>query len=370
MKAIVVGAGVAGLAIRWRLAQRGWAVEVFERRLAGRGATWASAGMIAPGAELDAPDNVLSQFAHAGRAKWSAFAREVEFASGESIDYVESGSLLIAQTAERAEGLRARAAMSAAMGSQSAWLPREVMSEREPLLSVKLQGALYVPGDAHVDNRAFAEALRSACVRSGVTVREHYDVRSILVDQGRARGVETPQGASYADRTILACGAWMNLLGGPGTESFPKIKPVKGQMIACEPPAGVMLPQSLIWGDGVYLVPRRGRLLVGATVEDAGFDTSVSRDAHQLLVDAGSGLIPSLREWPVAEMWAGLRPRSMDDLPVLGPGTIEGLYIASGQFRNGILFAPAVADTLTAMIMGEVVTPAAEAFRPARFAHA
>jgi glycine/D-amino acid oxidase-like deaminating enzyme len=237
------------------------------------------------------------------------------------------------------------------------------------LLSGDLHGALDFPEDAHVDNRALAGALRAACGAAGVSLREHCDVRSIVVEQGRARAIVTTEGAINGDFFVLACGAWMNLIAGPGTEDLPVIRPVKGQMAACEPPAGVMLPSSLIWGDGVYLVPRRERLLVGATVEDSGFDTSVSRNACDSLVSAAARIIPAVRDWRVVEMWAGLRPRSADDLPVLGATATAGLYVASGQFRNGILFAPAVADALTVSILSDTSDIGIVAFHPSRFAH-
>jgi len=366
MNVIIVGAGVAGLAIGWRLAQKGCSVEILERGVAGRGATWASAGMIAPGAELEAPGDALAQFAREARRKWPDFAHEIESASGQSIGYAEPGSLLVAQTAERARVLQEKAAVLAAGGSNVAWLPRQAAIGREPLLSGDLDGALHVCDDAHVDNRALADALRAACAAAGVSLREQCDVRSILVEGERARGVVTSSGAIPAHLIVLACGAWINLIGGQGTEELPAIKPVKGQMVACEPPANVVLPASLIWGEGVYLVPRHGRLLVGATVEEAGFDISVSHDACERLVSAAARVIPVLRDWPIAEMWAGLRPRSADDLPVLGASAIPGLYIASGQFRNGILFAPAVADAMTASILGEV-SIGVPAFHPSRF---
>jgi glycine oxidase len=369
MKVVIIGAGVAGLAIGWRLAQRGCSVEILERGVVGRGATWASAGMIAPGAELDEPGDALAQFAREARTKWPSFAREIESASGRLIDYVESGSLLIAETGERARVLETKAAELAAAGSKAGWLVREKALAREPLLSGDVHGALHVPDDAHVDNRVLAEALLAACIAAGVRMREHCDVRSILVEAGRAHAVIVNDGTIRADVIVLACGAWMNLIGGPGTEDLPGIKPVKGQMVACERPAGVRLPAALIWGEGVYLVPRRGRLLVGATVEDAGFDTSVSREVCERLIGAAARIVSALRDWPVAEMWAGLRPRSADDLPVLGASAIAGLYIASGQFRNGILFAPAVADALTAAILGDVSTTAWTVFDPSRFSH-
>ena len=368
MKTIIVGAGIAGLAIGWRLAKAGASVEILERGVAGRGATWASAGMIAPGAELDAANDPLAEFARMARAQWRGFAAEIEEASGMPIGYREPGSLLIAENALDAEALGKKADTLTACGVAASWISREALCKKEPLLSRELHGALSISDDAQVDNRALAEALRAACAVAGVIVREQCRVRSVFLDAGRARGVVTDHGVTISDRVVLACGAWMNLVGGPGTEDLPVIKPVKGQMVACEPPAGMELPRSLVWGSDVYLVPRNGRLFVGASVEDAGFDVSVSNEARDRLMGAAARLIPAVREWTVAEMWAGLRPRSADDLPVLGASAVEGLFIASGQFRNGILFAPAVADLIRGLVLNGNVSAVAEAFRPTRFA--
>ena len=138
-------------------------------------------------------------------------------------------------------------------------------------------------------------------------------------------------------------------------------------MAACEPPASISLPKALIWGDDVYLAQRGRRLFIGATVEDASFDTSVSRQARDSLLGAAARLIPSLAEWRLAEMWAGLRPRTPDDAPVLGATAVEGLYVAGGQYRNGILFAPAVADAICGLINGEAPWSQHRAFDPRRF---
>ena len=370
MKVLIVGAGVAGLAIGWRLVQEGCAVEILERGITGRGATWASAGMIAPGAELDVTNTALTELAREAKAKWRDFAAEIEQASGHEIGFRESGSLVLAEDTTRANALLWKASELQARGAKASWISPDALRYREPLLSHLLDGALYIADDAQVDNRALAEALRAACLATGVNLRERCDVRSILVEKERACGVITAEGPLRADRVVLACGAWTNLVGGPGTEELPSIKPVKGQMVACEAPEGVALPRCPIWGDEVYLVPRRGRLLVGATVEDAGFDMSVSRAVCERLIGAASRLVPAVKNWHVVEMWAGLRPRSADDLPVLGESAISGLYIASGQFRNGILFAPAVGDALRALIVGRPAGAMTEAFRPSRFIHA
>ncbi len=352
MKILIVGAGIAGLAIGWRLAQAGADIEILERGRAGRGATWAAAGMLAPGVETGAGREPLAEFARVARDAWPSFARELESASGCEIGFRQTGSLVVAENADRVRTLKHHAGKLKNAGEDASWLEPAAMRARESLLSSDLHGALYVAGDAQVDNRALAEALRAALERSGARLREGREVRSLIVDENRLRGVVTADGAIEADLAILASGAWLNLLNGVSADVLPRIAPVKGQMIALEPPRGTVLPKALLWDDDVYLVSRRDRLFAGATVEDAGFDTSVTREARERLVRATARLIPAASDWRLAEIWAGLRPRSPDGLPVLGQTAVEGLYVASGQFRNGILFAPSVAETMRAIVLG------------------
>jgi glycine oxidase len=366
MKVLIVGAGAAGLSIGWRLAQRGAGVEILERGLAGRGATWASAGMIAPEAEQVHASNAMSEFAREARARWRDFARELEAASGQSICYREPGSLIAAGSSERARVLQESAAALAEHGAASSWLEPARLREREPLLSGTLHGGLYLKDDAQVDNRAFADALSHAIAKTGARLRERCEVRSLAIEDGRVRGAVTPGGVIESDCVVLACGAWTNLIAGLRTGDLPPVRPAKGQMLACEPPANVTLPQGPIWSDEIYLVPRKDRLFVGATVEDMGYDTSISSEARAFLLGAATRLIPSLTNWRVAEMWAGLRPRTPDDAPVLGATSVDGLYVASGQFRNGILFAPAIAEMLCGLILHGVPS-STDAFDPRRF---
>jgi glycine oxidase len=368
MKVLIAGAGIAGLAIAWRLADRGVTVEIVERGVAGRGATWASAGMIAPGAELGSDTSAMAQFSRQARAKWPSFAAELERASGQSIGYREIGSLVVAQSAAEANALQTRAAALAYDGAAAAWLPPEKLRDTEPLLSPALFGGLRIADDAQVDNRALCAALCAVLENTNISLREQCEVRSLVIQDGRARGIVTPKGVIEADRIILACGAWTNLIGGVGPESLPLVKPAKGQMAACMPPPGTSLPRSLIWAEDVYLVPREDRLFIGATVEDASFDVSVSHQARDRLLEAAARILPALSQWRVVEMWAGLRPRTPDDAPVLGATAIDGLYLASGQFRNGILFAPAIAELMGGLIMGEPMSDALRAFDPRRFA--
>jgi glycine oxidase len=361
MKVIIVGAGIAGMAIGWRLAQAGAEVELYDRGLAGRGATWAAAGMIAPGAELKDESKELAAFARRSRAAWPSFAAELEAESGCNIGYCEPGSLILAL-----DDARARMLAEHARGESAEWLAPQTVRQREPLVSVDVRGALYIPGDAQVDNRLVAEALRIALARRDIVIHENTEVRGLLITDSRVRGIVSAKGSVASDAVIVASGAWLNDFGAASSE-LPPVAPVKGQMIAVQVPAGTSLPKHLLWGADAYMVPRRDRVLIGATVEDAGFDTSVSADACARLLSAAARIVPALREWPVSEMWAGLRPRSPDGAPVLGVSSMEGLYVAGGQFRNGILFAPAVADAMQQVVLTSRSSSELRSFDPRRF---
>ena len=361
MKTLIVGGGIAGLAIAWTLCRKGVTVEIVERGICGRAASWAAAGMIAPGGELAGHGDAIGRFGQRAREAWPEFASGVEHASGIAIEYLETGSLFIALTEPQAERLRRN------VSGAARWLSREQILGREPSMSPDILGGVDLPDDARVDNRALCESLRAGLIRTGVAIHENCEVRSVVATKGKATAVVTADGTMEADNIVLACGAWLNLITANDID-LPAVRPVKGQMLSLAPPPGGRLPAALIWSDDVYLVSRRGRLLVGATVENAGFDTSVERDAHQHLVRSAARLMPNLLHWRLAEIWAGLRPRAGDDAPVLGKTAIEGLYVASGQFRNGILFAPVVGDLLSTLICGGDGGEFSAAFSPRRFA--
>jgi glycine oxidase len=353
MKVLIVGAGVAGLATGWRLAQAGASVEIFDRGLAGHGATWASAGMLAPGAELGPDASPLARFAHESRAAWPAFAADLEAASGVELGYREDGSLLVAWDERAARDLKQRAARLNAHGMEATWFPATDVIRRESLLSSDVGGALFVAGDAQVDSRALGEALRAALIRLNVRIRESCGVEALVVDGRTTKGIVTPEGKVLGDRVVLATGAWLNGIGGVPKGLLPEVKPIKGQMASVLPPKGVALPRALVWDEEVYLVPRRDRLLIGATVEDVGFDTSVTAEARERLVGAAARLLRGFNGWGLAELWAGLRPKASDEAPVLGETEIAGLWVAGGQYRNGILFAPLLAQRICAALLNQ-----------------
>lgn len=362
MRIVVIGAGVAGLSIGWRLAQAGAEVTVLERAQPGRAATWASAGMLAATAETGDTSEAESLFAHRSLHMWPAFAAELEDASGRKIAFRQDGALLIARTSEEEQHRRQQAAHAGA-----AFLSGDEARAMAPMLAGDIVGALWAPAEAQVDNRALGQALVPAFLRAGGKLLVNEAV--IRIDPG-VRGVvavRTPFAVYEADAAVIAAGAWSGEIGGLPPAALPRVRPVKGEMIALRPSGEDALPGPYIWGNGVYLVPRGRRLLVGATVHEVGFDTSLTASAAEWLLAQALCVIPALASWSLDEHWAGLRPGSPDGLPLIGRTAMEGLYVASGQFRNGILFAPAIAESVRALVLEQRILPEIAAFDPRRF---
>ena len=363
MKVVVIGAGVAGLGIGWKLAKAGADVTVLERAQVGNGATTASAGMIAATAELGETDSPEAVFARRANTLWPDFARGLQQQSGVNIAYRKNGSLLVTMQGEGSSA--SSSAESHGQGGDIEILDADRARAREPMLSDDIAGALWAPHEATVDSQALCRALAVAFVRAGGQVLSNETVVRFERDEMRVIGALTPFSTHRADAYVLAAGAWSSRIEGLPPEAVPPVIPVKGEIVVLAPPEGVSPPPHVVWGNGVYLTPRGDRLLVGATVERAGFDTHVSQAALAWLRDRSNALMPALEKWRIAEHWAGLRPGSPDGLPLLGETAVEGLFIASGQYRNGILFAPAVAEVVSRLVLER--TGGEAAFDPRRF---
>jgi glycine oxidase len=357
MKIIIIGGGVAGLAIGWRLAEAGQEVTVLERSQPGGGATGASAGMLAVTAELQDASLEEMEFSRYSNVLWPSFAEKLEAVSGRKINYAAKGALLLADDAAALSRLSRQA------GPGRVLLEPPQVRALVPLVAADgIAGGLWSASEAQVDNRSLGPALAVALQKAGGRIlANEAAVRLERERDGRVIGVQTPFGRHAADAVILAAGAWSGLLDKAGEP----VSPVKGQMILLAPPAGETVPGPVIWGGGIYAVSRAEGLAIGATMEDAGFDTTVTPQAREMLLRSAEKLMPALGRWTLIEHWAGLRPRAPDGLPMLGPTRSEGLWLAGGQYRNGILFAPAVAETVADQILGRA-SPIA-AFDPRRF---
>lgn len=360
MKIVIIGGGIAGLSIGLRLREAGCDVVVLERASPGHGATWASGGMIAAGAENADDTTAEARFAHRSAKLWPEFAAVIEKKSGQSISFRQDGSLLVA-----ADGA-ALAKLSARNTAGTSMLSAAEAGAMEPLLSGNIAGALWSPEDGQVDNRAVGYALALAFVGLGGVLQINEAVVTLETEDGFVTGARTPFALYEADAFVIAAGAWSGSLKGLVPNVLPPVIPVKGEMLALRPPAGTVLPKRLIWGDEVYLIPRHDRLLIGATTSRDGFDTSTTRQAADRLYARACAVMPSLSGWTLEEHWAGLRPGSPDDLPIIGE-IIPGLFAATGQYRNGILFAPAIADAMHSLIVEHRQPPEIRDFDPKRF---
>ena len=353
MRVVIIGAGVAGLGIGWRLSQAGAQVTILERTQPATGASWAAAGMLAVTAELEEASGAERALALRANHLWPVFAAELEAASARRVFLNRVGALLLAADATELEVMQARA-----QGHLRILDPHKARA-LVPLLGDTV-GGLWSPHEAHVDNRALGEALAIAFLKAGG--RLNANEAAVRLEPGPA--VLTPYGRHEADAVVIAAGAWSGLL-----EDIP-IQPVKGEVIMLSPPPGQMMPAPVVWGEGVYCVPRPhlgewGKLLIGATVQEEGFDTSPTAQARDHLWAAAGKLMPSLKDWTLADHWAGLRPRSPDGLPLLGQSAMKGVFVAGGQYRNGILFAPAIAQEMADIVLGK--SQGVVEFDPRRF---
>lgn len=365
---MIVGGGICGLSIGWYLARAGRGVTILEKGQAGLGATWAAAGMLAPHAEAEPGEEWMLPLLRASRDRWAAFARDLETASGIPVDYRDEGTLVVALDRDDVERLRFLYDFQKRQHLPTEWLAGEEARRMEPYLSPRVVAALYSPLDHQVDNVKVARALAEAFRRAGGRLRENTEVTRIVVDQGRVLGVRLPHAFLEASTVVLAAGAWSATIPGLPDSVRPPVRPVKGQMLALQMRREAPLLRHVVWGPEAYLVPRRdGRLLVGATVEEKGFDGRLTAGGILQLLRGAWEVLPGVEELPLVDMWVGFRPGSRDDAPILGPTEVEGLVLATGHYRNGILLAPITAEVISHYLLHGELPEIARPFTVDRF---
>lgn len=361
---VVIGGGVVGLAVARDAAQRGLSVTLVERGRPAREASWAAAGMLSPFSEA-LEDGPFLDFGLAALDLWSGWAQDLEDQTDRSVDYREPGKIHVAFSAGERDRLQARIPWAQHRGLAVHWLDPGELKKVEPGISDSAWGGLLVERDFSVDNRRLGQALEVGAHRAGVDIREGTTAREIRSKGGRVVGIGLEDGASIpARRVVVAAGAWSG-----GLEGLPRhlpVRPIRGQMLALEP--GCLPSAHLLESEDVYLVPRAdGRLLVGATVEGVGFRPGVTVEGVRTLLDGALGLIPGLMTAPLTELWSGFRPGTEDGNPILGPDPdLEGLFLATGHFRNGILLAPLTALVLGGLLVDQVVPEIPASFLPDR----
>jgi glycine oxidase len=363
---VVVGGGVIGFSCAWRLAQRGAKVVVLEKGLPGGGATRVAAGMLAPVGELTFGEPELLELTLAAARMYPEFVAELETATGRSTGYERLGALHVALDRDEAAQLRRVHDLQRSLDLEAEWLSTRQCRELEPGLAPSFHGGVLAAGEAAIDPRALTEALVAACAAEDVEVHTGTEVVGAIFESERMVGVRTASRRSdtqevsdhrlddiRAATVLLAAGAWSGTMEWLPEEARPAVRPVKGQVVELRSRDGEPPARHILASERVYLVPRSdGRLVVGATVEEMGFDITVTAGGvHELLREAYR-LLPDVAEMELVDATAGLRPGTPDNLPLVGPGAIDGLVLATGHYRNGILLAPLAAETVAELLSG------------------
>jgi glycine oxidase len=378
---LVIGGGVIGLSLAWRARERGMSVAVLERDTLGSGTSRVAAGMLAPVAE--------AEFGEAGRRVlelglrsaelWPSFAEQLQAASGVDVGLLRTGTLMLARDEDEARELERQVAFRDGLGLRTSRLRGSEAREREPALAPSTRLALEAPDDHSVEPRAVLAALQAACEAAGVELREHARVERVEADAGRVAGLTLADGQSLAaGQVVLAAGAWSAQVAGaeldgarPGA-TVP-VRPVRGQLLRLRDPAGPGLLSRVIRFEGGYVVPRAdGRYVLGASVEERGFDVEPDVGGVYELLREAHEVVPGVSELKIEELCVGLRPGMPDNAPAIGAGSPQGLMLATGHHRNGILLAPLTAELGAKLLAGERIDASEQALLdacdPRRFA--
>ena len=358
---VVVGAGIVGLACAWRAAQRGLSVLVLDRGPAGGGASSTAAGMLAPVTEAEFGEEALLRLNLAGAAAWAAFAAELAERSGLDTGYRQCGALVVAADRDDLDELRRLHAFQRSLGLDAEWLTGRECRRLEPGLSPRVGGGVLAPHDHQADPRATLRALRAALEHEGGELVEGVEVTSV-----EGVGVATGGGLIDAGEVVVAAGAWSARLA----RDAPPVRPVKGQVLRLrEPRAGTPLAARIVRTPRCYVVPRAsGEVVVGATVEERGFDATVTAGGVHRLLEAAWEALPDVEERELVETSVGFRPGTPDNAPVIGRATRGGPIWATGHHRNGILLAPLTATAVSALLADAPPPEPLAGFGPERFA--
>ncbi|MEH2348296.1 MAG: glycine oxidase ThiO [Nostoc sp.] len=357
---VIIGGGVIGLAIAIELKLRGTNVTVFCRDFQAA-ATHAAAGMLAPDAE-NITNEAMRSLCWRSRALYPDWTRKLEELTSFNTGYRPCG--ILAPVFEEAGGQGAGGrGESLSPSSPAYWLNKEAIHQYQAGLGAEVVGGWWYPEDAQVDNKALAHVLRTAAESVGVELKDGITVEAFLQQQEQVVGVQTNAGIIRAAHYVLASGAWSNeLLPIP-------VRPRKGQMLSVRIPEFTPdLPlKRVLFGQNIYIVPRRDHLIIGATSEDVGFTPNNTPDGIQKLLQAAIRLYPQLKDYPIQEFWWGFRPATPDELPILGTSHCQNLTFATGHYRNGILLTPVTAALIADLILEQKPDPLLADFHYSRF---
>ncbi len=363
----IVGGGVIGLAIGWRLARRGVAVSLFERDTVGQGASWAAAGMLAPLSEVGFEEEDFLSLGRESLRLFPRFLAELREEAHEEVSLDTRGTLITGLDRDDNERLRRLHGFRKDLGLPVEWLTGTDAREIEPFLSPRTSSAIWIPDDHQVDSRRLVGALKTAFQKCGGELYENHPVSGIRTAGERVTGLQTDKGDIETKDIVIAAGCWSKGIGGIPKELLPPVRPVKGQVITLGTDATYTFAH-VVRAPDAYLLPKDdGRLLLGASEEEMGFDTTITAGAIFRLLERGWEAMPSIYDLPILEIIAGLRPGSRDHNPIVGKTPIQGLYYATGHYRHGILLAPVTACEISDLILKGRPSELFAPFRPSRF---
>lgn len=364
--AVIAGGGLIGASIALELAEAGLKVGLFDAREPGREASWASGGMISP-----APENPgmipFVPMSLASVALYPDLIRRVEALSGTNVGYRKYGALDVLLGGEVQEELSTVIALQHGVGLKAQALTGEQARQMEPALTEETEAAIFREDEASLDTRALMEGTLKAAERKGVQIFGKNGAKALWKAGNRCRGLQLENGEVEAKWTVIAAGCFSARIAG--VEPYAPVFPAKGQMLAlrCE---SVEIKR-ILWLEHKYLVPRSdGRIIAGSTIERTGFDHDVTAGGVRLILSEVMKMVPGLEQARIEETWAGLRPDSPDHLPIIGPTDLEGLLIATGHFRSGILLAPVTARMIREWVCTQKVSVDWERVSPMRFLEA
>ena len=364
---IIIGGGIIGGSIAWELARRGLHPLVLDRQEAGREASWAAAGMLQTAPE-SADGFPLVPLARASLALYPEFVAAIEADSGRTVGLRRTGAMEIFFSSDAARELSTLIALHHGLGLPAEALPLDEALEMEPALSRHTQAAALLPQECALDSRALTDAVLAAAVAGGAVVLAGVGVESLIVNGARVEGVIAAGHRFAADHVILAAGAFSSRLDA--ARRYAPTRPVRGQMVALLSSAPPI--RRVLRSTRGYIVPRDDarpqRLVAGSTLENAGYEKRVTPEGIARVLEAAQEIVPDLAAAAIVETWSGLRPDTPDHLPILGPTELEGLTIATGHFRNGILLAPITAKLIAEWITERRVSFEWDIFSPLRFA--
>ncbi len=367
MNTVIIGGGIIGLSVGWQLAKKGINVEILERDLAGRSASWAAAGMLAPQAEMGFEDIELFYLCRKSLDVYPKFVEELYNDSGIKVEVEKTGCILPAFDRDDAERLRRLYDFREKIGLPVVWLTGSEAREIEPFLSPRCTGAIWIEDDAQINNRKLLEALKIAFLKCGGKLFEEHTVENINISGGKVTGVHIHGIDIKADNVIVAGGAWSKQIQGIPDNLLPPVRPVKGQIINLRLNDSCRITK-IVRAPDVYLLPKSdGRLILGASVEEMGFDVNPTAGEIFRLLERGWEAVPSIYDLTIESIDVGLRPGSRDHKPIVSDCEVVGLFFATGHYRNGILLTPITAYELSKWISTGKSSEVLKGFEISRF---